>query len=325
MKALRALQASLGVVRWWMAIAIRHAVARLTGRPALPPGSLGPKAILRFADDRFLLDRWHKLGPVYKVLWSRKLTVCVVGFERGRRLLSAHGAALQPRSLELDSFVPKGFLRRMRGADHHHFRAGFLEAFRLDLPETGVRSVLRAELIDLARRHVTAAATPEELAISLDRAALRTLLLVCFGLSPGHSTFAELEERFSELKAWEYPRTVEQYGAYDSLRAIVGLIVRSLPESSTATGDTVVARLARGRLGPALDDTTIGNLIYMIDTGRYDLRGLFRWVISTSAIIRTSSTMCDRHESKPAPSRRWRKHVCSRHCGSTRRKHWAAT
>lgn len=267
-------------VRWWCGVFVRHVIAAITGRPVLPPGSLGPRSIARFGNDRFYLDRFRKYGPIYKVLWSRKLTVCVVGFERGRRLLAAHTAALQPRAIEIESFVPNGFLRRMRGDVHRRYRSGFLEAFRLDLPETELRNVIRAELIALAHLHAAGPATAEQLANALDRIALRSLLVICFGFHPGDDAFDVLERQFSGLKAWVYPRTAEQYAAFDALRGTVGSIARSqIAIKDDGCPDSVIRRLTQGSLNPVADETVVGNLIYMVDTGRYDVRGLLRWVL----------------------------------------------
>ena len=277
------LRQSWSHLRWWGGVLGHHVLSQVRGQPRLPPGSLGPSSVVRLGDDRFFLNRSRKYGAVFTTLWSRKLAVCVIGLERGRRLLSAHSAVLRPRALEIDSFVPKGFLRRMRGDDHRRYRTGFLDAFRQDVPsawDAHWRSILRAELGTLARLHATTPATPDQLAVALDRIAIRLLLVVCFGLPPGNPTFDVLETLFSRLEAWVYPRSPAQYAAFDELRKTVSSMAHEVaPESAARAGEGVLRRLARGTLGPTVDQTVVGNLIYMVDTGRYDMRSLFRWIL----------------------------------------------
>jgi cytochrome P450 len=266
-------------VRWWSGVLGRHAIARIAGRPGLPPGSLGPRAVARFGNDQFYLNRFRKYGPIVKLLWSRKLTVCISGFERGRRLLAVHTAALQPRAIEIESFVPNGFLRRMRGDVHRRYRAEFLEAFRLELPETELRSLIRSELAALATLHAAGPATPQHLATALDRIALRSLLVICFGLSSESDEFRMLESQFGGLKSWVYPRTADQYQAFHALQGTVVSVARSGIRLHNDGPDSVMRRLPQAGLSLTDDETVLGNLIYMVDTGRYDIRGLFRWVL----------------------------------------------
>lgn len=267
---------ALSTLRWWGLVLARHAVARVTGGPRLPPGSLGLRAVAKYGNDRFYFDRFRKYGPICTVLWSRKLTVCIQGFERGRRLLSAHTAALQPRAIEIEAFVPNGFMRRMRGDVHATYRRAFLDALRFDVPEPDVRRVIRTELDALAARQAVAPATAEQLAAALDRIALRSLLIVCFGLEPGSELFERLESEFAGLKAWVYPRSADQLASFDALRATAMTVAR---RDHGLAPKSVIGRLAAGPYSPLTDETALGNLIYMVDTGRYDMRGLFRWVL----------------------------------------------
>ena len=285
------LRQSWSHLRWWSGVLGNHVLSPFRGQPRLPPGSLGPSSVVRLGDDRFFLNRSRKYGAVFTALWSRKLAVCVVGLERGRRLLSVHSSLLRPRAVEIESFVPKGFLRRMRGDDHRRYRAGFLEALREDVPsawDAQWRGILRAELSTLARLHATTPAiaahelawTPDQLAVALDRMAIRLLLAVCFGLPPGTPTFDLLERLFSKLEAWVYPRSPAQYAAYEGLHKTVSSLAHDgALDPATGAAECVLRRLARGTLGPTVDQTVVGNLIYMVDTGRYDVRGLFRWTL----------------------------------------------
>ena len=267
---------------WWTAVLGGEIGRRLAGRPRLAPGGFGASAIPRFGTDRSLLDRARRHGPVFKVLWSRKLTTCVVGLDRGRRLLGGHSNALVPRALEIDALVPRGFLRRMAGVDHRTYRAGFLDAFRGDLPaiwDAELRALLRAELTALSRAHARGAATPAQLATTLDRAAVRLLLIVVTGQQPGTPMFDRIETEFAGIQSWNYPRSRAQEETYRQLRDTMSSLASKMVSSPAEERTSVLRNLVRGSLGPELDDTTIGNLIFMTDTGRHDVRGLFRWIL----------------------------------------------
>jgi cytochrome P450 len=264
---------------------LMHLTGALGRRPALPPGSLGPAGVARFGDDRFYLNRCRKYGPVFKVLWARSLTTCVVGLKLGRRLLAAHGDALMPLSVEIESFVPKGFLRRMRGADHQLYRAWFLSALHPDfaaMRDGELRQVIRDELADLARPRPLGYAAPDEIVGALDRIATRQMLIVFFGYPVGHPCFEAIEAGFSRLgpRGFVYPIGPEQRAAYEALREVVRpLADRCAHPESADDRDCVLRRLAHSDIAPAIDETVVGNLIYMIELGRYDVRGLLRWVL----------------------------------------------
>src|SRR5215831_9585545 len=126
------------VRRGWSVLRRLTAVGRMTAAgaaglgPRLPPGFLGPSSVARFGDDRFYRRRFRRYGPIFKVLWNQNLTICIVGFDRARRLLASHSDALVPLTIEIESFVPFGFLRRMAPEPHAHYRGLFAAALRVD-------------------------------------------------------------------------------------------------------------------------------------------------------------------------------------------------
>lgn len=253
--------------------------------PALPPGTLGPWSVAGLGDERFYFRKLQRYGPIFKVWWSQHLTVCIVGFARAQRLLSIHRRALLPLTIDIGSFVPYGFLRSMPPAQHTLYRALFLAAFRDGLTEAWepeLRALIRSELASLAED--TSSGQPPAapaLTPTLDRIATRAVLILIFGLRSEHPLVARLEAGFRRMGPTEFvhPIGAEQRQAFEDIRALVWQAVEALRTRSTwADGDGVLGRLV-AEASSSIDDTVIGNLIYMIEMGRYDVRSLFRWVL----------------------------------------------
>src|SRR5262249_2187888 len=104
-------------------LAAMHGAGLLRRSPRLPPGSLGPRGIAKFGNQSFYLRASQRYGPIFKVLWNRNLTVCIVGFDRARRLLAIHGRALAQLTIDITPLVPMGFLRGMPEEAHGRYRA----------------------------------------------------------------------------------------------------------------------------------------------------------------------------------------------------------
>src|SRR5215831_5975319 len=106
-----------------MEIAAIQCASAIRLSPPLPPGSLGLRGIARFGNQSFYLRAFQRYGPVFKVLWNRNLTICIVGFDRARRLLAIHGRALAQLTVDITPLVPAGFLRGMAEEQHRRYRA----------------------------------------------------------------------------------------------------------------------------------------------------------------------------------------------------------
>lgn len=250
--------------------------------PRLPPGSLGPSSLAKFGDHRFYRHRFRRYGPIFKVLWNQNLTICIVGFERARRLLAAHSKALIPLTIEIESFVPFGFMRRMAPEPHARYRGLFATALRVDPTvtwEKELRRLIRDELTRWAE--VAPVAGQSSLTSALDRIATSSLIVMFFGVRPATPQFDELERAFRRMgpREFEYPFGEEQRAGYATLRACVWqAVTEATTGTSWADADGVLGRLIGGDVS-AVDETVVGNLIYMVEMGRYDVRSLMRWIL----------------------------------------------
>lgn len=246
----------------------------LRARTRLPPGDLIDLGPAERAQRRLLLDRAARYGPVFKALMEGRVVVCVVGNALGRRLLRVQGDALRPVTIRLESIVPEGFMRRMSGDVHRHYRHALVRAVHAQDPEAftaQVETITRHVLV----RHVAAgdgAAGGGWLGALADIAA-GSLITLFFGAVPDTLAHDRLLAGFRRLGphgvVWHL--TDRQIDAYQALCSEL--------QHGGSRGGVMGALQAQGEL----DATLLGNLIYMVELGRYDMRGLLRWIVRYTA------------------------------------------
>jgi len=254
-------------------------------RRALPPGDLVAIDRLERANRTLLIERAIRFGPIFKGLMEDSLAICVVGHGLGRRLLKEHAACLRPVSIQIGSLVPNGFMRQMDGECHRHYRRALVQginAVDFSAMAPGLSSIISAGLSAYANdgsRHAAQGAWSN----TLSSIASDMLIHTVFGLQPETATFNELKAGYVRLGprgvAWTI--TERQVTAYGDL---YGQLTRLLSGDRTVHPSSLLAGVANS--GP-IDETLLGNLIYMVELGRYDLRGLLRWVSKYAAAHET--------------------------------------
>lgn len=284
----------------WTADRLRHAMRRVSWHAArlrmqvyaamshrLPPGSLAASGALRaWTDDRYYLEQLHRHGPIFKLFWgSGHLKICVVGYPLGRRLLNRHRGALQPLTMDITSLVPAEYLRSMSPELHPKYRRCFKGAFRDDLVagwESELRAIVRRELASLAEPVTPERPSGAHLYATLDRIATRALLLIVFGVGPDAELAPLLEDEYRRLGPDGHIAEVgpAQAAAFHTIREAVLQILQSMRHDQPARfGDSVLHRLVHAGPGQGIDETMIGNAIYLVERGHHDLRDLLRWVL----------------------------------------------
>jgi cytochrome P450 len=258
----------------------------LTRSRKLPPGSIGPFCMSGVrSDDRFYLELLRAHGPIFKLFWSSgHLKICLVGYPQARRLLARNRDALYAET-KVAPLVPKGFLRGMSAEDHPHYRRLLQGALRDDLItawEPELRRIIRGELSGLAEASTSDASPAERLYRSLDLMSKKLLFLVVFGVRPAAEIAPELDAAYQRLGPNGFVEAIgsEQKFAFAKIHSLVLQILESLRSEGTAAfGDGVLKRLIQAGPESILDETVIGNVIYMVERGRHDLRDLLRWIV----------------------------------------------
>lgn len=266
----------------WQHVLRRGRMARLLvrgawSRPPWPPGPLIRLDQCEKADRRFLLAHAAQHGPIFKALAGDDFWVCIVGLSKAQRFLNEHGSRARPVTMELGHLFPRGFLRQMTGDDHATYRKTLTQAVRA--ADVGV---LRPDLEAIAARGLDELCHPHEVEHPhasgrwvevLTEMATAMLIRFFYGATPGTEFHEVLRAGYRKLGPhgliWHPGPAQEQ--AFQFLQEEVR---RSLGSTGRMTGGVAWHIAQAGQL----DDTMLGNLIYMVEMGRYDLHGLFRWL-----------------------------------------------
>jgi cytochrome P450 len=252
----------------------------------LPPGSLSGSSLHGAGGRDFYTHKHHLFGPIFKLFWpSRRLKVCVVGFPRARRLLTAHSDVLVPVSVDITSIVPKGFLRCMVGAEHSRYRRLFKDGLRGDLVgawNSELRFMLISELTELSVTASQSASPQNRTTRAIDRFSTRALLAILFGVLPRHPEFETLNRALEKLgpEGLVHPIGPDQVAAIEEIRAtVLALLTARSDGAAKSEHETLLDRLGTSIDASQVDPTMIGNAIYMLEMGRHDVRGLLRWLL----------------------------------------------
>jgi len=244
-----------------------------TQQSPLPPGDLDQLLELEQADRSYLLRATEAYGPIFKALSGSHLCVCVVGLGLGRQFLQEHGEALRPVTLELESLFPLGFMRQMRGAVHQKYRGIVVKAVRScdSLWDPDFYSTLVAShLQDYMQTQDTHRRPSRAYVVTLTDLVTSMLIHVFFGARPGSPLHGELIQGFKALGPFGLSWTIgpKQTAAFARLRS-------ALLEHHWNLDDGLTGRIVEA---DGLDETMLGNLIYMVEMGRFDMAGYFRWL-----------------------------------------------
>jgi cytochrome P450 len=263
--------------RFWR---IRLRALRDGLRP-LPPGRLRIKDYGYWSDDLFLLRQSQRYGAVFKTSISGQVVVCVVGHRHSRAILTGNAERLASPDAPYNRLVPGGFLRCQAGETHRATRQVFVQALSPDLVESNaasLREIARRELLAFASACAARAPRDDELVRTLDRIATAMLLLVVFGVRLGDAAFAPLLNGYARLGPKELVWEVgpAQQEAFADLTTVTRELIADLQRSTADRGPSLLRELVED-VAP-IDDTIVGNLIYMVEMGRFDLYSLFHWL-----------------------------------------------
>ena len=226
-------------------------------------------------DRIFILEHAVTVGPVFGATAWGQMWVCVVGTERCRRLLAAHRSALTPYTFDVSSLVPGGFMRQMAGEMHATYRGRLVAALKAT-PLADWRGPLTATWAETVEAHRVAndAADPDALAGMLSDLVTDALAAFVLGAAPGTPLLAAVRAGFSQLgargAAWTMGEPQRQ-----GFAAITAAITDGLDAGLVSEHSLLFHIHAAG----GLDATMLGNLVYMVEMGRMDLKAFLRWLL----------------------------------------------
>ena len=246
----------------------------------LPPGRLDRVQHLVDTDRGFFLDRARRCGPVFKALVHDSYTTCVVGHSRGARLIAAHEPKLAGWTVDLTGLFPIGALRGMSGETHRKYRRQFLRAVQatpLEAHADRVERLMREAVLELA-----AAPHPvggDALRERLRRLSTSIMMRLLYGLeagTPEHDALAADYRRFGPKAPVSRIRGPHAR-AFESIdRRLRARAEAARHGDGGAVPPCVLAHIARS--GEA-DDTSMGNLAYLLEAAHFDVYSLWHWML----------------------------------------------
>lgn len=262
-------------------IASKIGQARLQGMftsSRLAPGSVIPESTESPPDQFRLLKLHREYGNIFTTWSGGKLTTCIVGHELGLRFLTENKAKLRAATIDMKPIFPEGFLRAMEGDTHVAYRRKFLAAFRaisLEGRSPELRAILHSRLIQLTTdegrlRSATAAQI-------LKKASTALMLQLVLGAEDESKIAGELTEAYNDYAPNGMPIVItpREHAKYERIKGLVVRLADDL-ERSQRPPSSLLEYMVRSQM---LDETVIGNLIHMTEFARYDLHGLWRWIL----------------------------------------------
>jgi len=246
-------------------------------RRRLPPGSLSLTRSTRdLARRGALLALAGRHGPIFKAAQFSGPAVCIIGLERGQRLLREHREAIGPSPLAFTEQIMGGFLRYMDDDTHDVYGPLFRRAMSRSVTEAAepiARSATSRALEALTSR-------PTSPDADVERVAYEAILQALFGIDASSDLGIEFSRSYDVFarSAIKHPRHRRTVGALDSLRSIVARRVALLDDPSPVIAPCALGELRA--LDPAMpDDTCIDNLLFMLRIGSNNVASLLRWVL----------------------------------------------
>lgn len=254
--------------------------ATLTGQ-TLPPGELVQLEQFEWNNRHYLLDQSQRYGSIFKILTGDKLCICIVGLQECTEFINAHSKHITPQTISLESLFPKGFIRQMSGEVHQKYRKALTQSIASSLSSISLgnmQTIITEQLARYAQSQTTDRNPRASFINTLNAITSGILIQRFFGIRYGTDLYKEILSRYTQMGpngvVWEISRQQQQ--AYTD---ICKLLLTNLEKLSSQNDH----RESLGILGAIseqgdLDESFIGNLIYMVELGRYDMYSLFRWL-----------------------------------------------
>jgi len=244
----------------------------------LPPGNMAIQLDEVEAANRIsLIEMSEKIGPIYKGRAWDAFWIYVVGLPRCREIMRQHESDMRPVTIDTTPLFAKGLLRQMEGDDHRIYRSQLGLAMKsMDFTET-LNEFAKDTTKGLAKLAAESGTTPilsKDLHHFFSGLVFDTFTRCIFGIDPRSDKGAKLREVYHELggNGLVWSPGMRQKKA---LTSISGILRDFRTEQSDLGKNSIFGRMQAQ--GP-VDDVMLGNLIYMVEMGRYDTTAFLLWL-----------------------------------------------
>ncbi len=252
----------------------------------LPPGGRLKIDQTEPTDRNFLLDQAARFGPVFRATIWGEFCVCIVGLPLGRRLLREEADNLGGMTMKLETLFPEGFLRQMEGEVHRKYRQALVSAIQPDdfnSHRLHLRTIAGRSLAEYAGGANGRGDAASAYVAAVNRIASGMLVQTFFGTPPGTAPFDRIMQGYQKLgpNGLVWNPGAPQKEALIEIRDYLLAQFAGAPEQRPANWrHSILGRIVNAGM---LDETMLGNLIYMVEMGRYDCYSLFRWLTKFAA------------------------------------------
>lgn len=233
-------------------------------------------------DQFFVTKKVAEHGPIFKTMWNDRYTTCVYGNERIRRLLVDNDNMVPGTTTDLTGLFAIGAMRGMNGEDHKKYRRLFVLAVQAT-PFADHESIIRAWILDrlnaMARASADHVVDAQTLRVDLRDIATGIMLRMMYGVEPGTPEYAALlaDYRILGPKAPVYKIMPDNAEAFRRIRVRIEKLVEEIRRGPM---ESFPRSYLRHLLEiDSLDETMLGNLIYLHETSHFDVFSLWRWML----------------------------------------------
>ena len=252
--------------------------------PRHPPRVDVPLDELEKADRTALLRLRDQHGPIFSGTSFGEPYVCIVGLSLARRFVQLHAESVTPFTIDITSLVPLGMVRQMEGEAHLEHRRALVRASKsLDpiVNQAVLDAIVGRALDALVDDELTSDRSPL-LAMAFE-AATAALVALFYGAQPSTELFEDLVQGHRRLGPYGLAWSIKQ-PQFDAFADLIAALRAGLERRNAGDGSIVTASVLAQLEGAGnVDDSMLGNLIYMVEMGRQDLQVFFRWIIHHAA------------------------------------------
>ena len=276
--ALLVLAAAIGLV---VVAAFVRARPGLWHARNLPPGSMSLVSSLKALAHRdFYANRASRHGPIFKMAQYQHRVICVVGLERGHRLLRERAASISSSPLPFTQEVAGGFLRYMDADTHRVYAPLFRRALAKSVVAAAASTTRVAADRELQRLAADSSAGAVLPGLYLEQIVFEAFMRVLFGLESGTESYDRFASAYQALadQSLSSPLGEAARGAVTSLRAM-------LLDQSRRLRENAGPLCALGELGRAdssmPDDVCLDNILFVLRLSTANVESLLHWLLDT--------------------------------------------
>ncbi len=242
----------------------------------LAPGVLSGDQHPVMTDRYYFMKLRDKHGPIFKIWQKGKITTCIIGPELGARFVKENQGKLRNAVRDLSYLFPLGFIRGMEGPTHTKYRRILGSAFRavpISSHEEQIRVIVRKLFLEMSSNHdLIDSLILTQFAKKLATAVMLQLILGADFETEHGQAMAKEADRYTP-NGMNRHISKEEFSGFQALRKFANDQVKRY----AAMDNPPVNLIAHIAKSGDIDATTIGNLVQMVELGRFDMQGLIRW------------------------------------------------